>query len=424
MAQTVTAAARTTCIACVASKIKFIFYLTFMLKLYPALILAALLLFSCSNSDDKDSVYTCNGIAYAPPYQTCEGNILKIQCGNNYYNPATQFCSEQDNLVYDKCEGKDYNTEEHACENAILYDFCDTLKMNPATQFCHYRMVYDKCGGEEYWARSGYQICENDIVKNKCSDELFYDPKIQFCNNSIIFDKCNGAEYNPLFQICEDNAILSECEDKWYDPSKEQCIRNTFKTETFVDRRDGITYKYVQIGTQVWMAENLNYDAGDGSVCYEEKESNCTTYGRLYGWATAMALPENCYFSDCSDKIQPHHRGICPMDWHLPSTGELDVLVDYVGDFRVAGIYLKATNGWGEGWTGLDKHGFAALPGGYVSNNVFSSIGGRWWSSTSNSNAYYMFIYEDGVEKSYIGIGWSWPSHSKMGMFSVRCIHD
>jgi uncharacterized protein (TIGR02145 family) len=382
-----------------------------MLKLYPVLILAAFLLFSCGifNSDNEDSVYTCNGIEYKPPYQICEGGILKIQCGKDHYSPAMQFCSEQDNLVYDKCGGKDYNTEKQICENARLYEMCGVLKVDPAievccsdttkftlaTQFCYGHIIVYKCGGKEY--KLGEHICEDGILKKHCgsiwpNDPKTYDPETQFCNKHIIFDKCGGAAYNPLYQKCENNIILLKCED---------CISNIVNVETFVDERDGTTYKYVTIGTQVWMAENLNYNAS-GSACYDNEASNCTIYGSLYNWATANTA--------------------CPTGWHLPATDELHVLINSVGGDNVAGGHLKATSGWDEGGNGLDKYGFAALPGGFgYSDGSFIDIGiyGSWWAASEYKNNYadtwHMFYP---IENAYFGY------LDKNNLYSVRCIQD
>jgi len=163
----------------------------------------------------------------------------------------------------------------------------------------------------------------------------------------------------------------------------------------------GQTYKTVQIGKQIWMAENLAY-ATAGSKCYENSESNCQKYGRLYHWYDAMY--------------------VCPKGWHLPSKEEWDILVDFVGGKETAGEKLKAKNGWNEKGNGTNKFNFAALPGGYgKSDNYFSNIGnnGYWWSSTEETNANASFRVM-GYNYEYV----NWYYYSKFILHSVRCMKD
>jgi len=134
------------------------------------------------------------------------------------------------------------------------------------------------------------------------------------------------------------------------------------------DKRDGKKYKTVKIGEQVWMAENLNYDA-KGSVCYDKDTANCDKYGRLYSWKTAMEA--------------------CPDGWHLPSKEEWQEFIDFAGGADVAGKKLRAKNFN----SGSDNYGFSALPSGALAPD-FNGIGlfGFWWSaSKTKSNSAYLW---------------------------------
>jgi uncharacterized protein (TIGR02145 family) len=184
------------------------------------------------------------------------------------------------------------------------------------------------------------------------------------------------------------------------------------------------TFRTALIGSQTWMAENLNY-AACGSKCYNNDPANCAKYGRLYDWAIAMNLPSSCNSSTCSSQIQSKHRGICPAGWHLPSDDEWDALMNSVGGKSTAGKHLKATSGWNdwyENGNGLDTDGFAALPGGYGDSggNFHSVVSGGYWWSASEYNSYDAY----GGNMSYAGDGIGWRDRSKLELYSIRCLQD
>jgi uncharacterized protein (TIGR02145 family) len=178
----------------------------------------------------------------------------------------------------------------------------------------------------------------------------------------------------------------------------------------------------VEIGTQIWMAKNLDYNA-KGSKCYENIRGNCAKYGRLYNWETAMK--------------------ICPNGWHLPSNEDWEKLFRFVdGDTssrnpyssETAGKHLKAVSGWDpyDGVENLDTYGFSALPGGYYLDDSFYGVGfhsvgssGLWWSAGKDSDSYTsrssytylygMFYYDDSA---------LWGHDYMSALLSVRCLQD
>ncbi|MGM9984847.1 MAG: FISUMP domain-containing protein [Fibrobacter intestinalis] len=157
----------------------------------------------------------------------------------------------------------------------------------------------------------------------------------------------------------------------------------------FQDSRDGQVYKTVTIGTQTWMAENLNYaylqptsEEDSSSFCYNDEPDSCAKYGRLYLWSAAMDSAgvfgdggEGCgYDVTCSAK-EPV-RGICPEGWHLPSDAEWETLFTAVGGVDLAGTKLKSKSGWYSG-NGTDDYGFSCCPRAAAMAVAFTSAPAR-----------------------------------------------
>jgi uncharacterized protein (TIGR02145 family) len=155
------------------------------------------------------------------------------------------------------------------------------------------------------------------------------------------------------------------------DYSFDECV------DVFTDERDGAIYKAACIEKQVWMAENLRYNAA-GSEC--NPAVDCRKYGRHYDHATVM----NGAAASSADPSGI--RGICPKGWHLPSLPEWLRLAKAAGGEASAGGALKATTDWTSPNTGAtDKYGFSGLPGGlyYADSSVFYFTGneGEWWAT-------------------------------------------
>jgi len=199
------------------------------------------------------------------------------------------------------------------------------------------------------------------------------------------------------------------------------------KIETIIDI-DGNVYKTVQIGNQIWMAENLRvsrYSNGDvipniienkvwfdlncGAWCnYDNNSDFDSEYGKLYNWFTI------------DDK-----RGLAPKGWHVPSIEEWNMLIDNLGGKEIAGGKLKefGTEHWEvSNEEATNESGFSALPGGY--RGIFSTFDGKshygsWWSSIDDRSSKAWSSYLSYQNKS-ISIS---CDYKQIGL-TVRCIKD
>lgn len=164
---------------------------------------------------------------------------------------------------------------------------------------------------------------------------------------------------------------------------------------TFKDSRDGQVYKTCKIGDQVWLAENLKYDVGDGCCAYDNDYQYLDKYGYMYSFeALAKAIPEG---------------------WHLPTMDEFLSMERFIAKTNhcKSAIPFLLSKSWNRleqylrdvkvNDSGIvDLYGFSALPGG-IGNiwGTFKEIeqGSRWWLQNKN-----MFLLNDCVHSDYYHI--------------------
>ena len=206
-------------------------------------------------------------------------------------------------------------------------------------------------------------------------------------------------------------------------------VPTSSKTITFnlIDCTDQESNHYatVEVGTQIWMAENLNVgtringlpDQTNNNIiekyCYDDNDSNCAVYGGLYQWDEAMQY-----------STTPGVKGICPTGWHLPSDDEWITLTTFLGGEDIAGGKLKETDTihWvSPNFGATNSSGFTALPGGMrnisggFTNFSYTSL---FWSSSECPPFAWLRFLDFYVEQVFHTYG------SKLCAYSVRCLKD
>lgn len=151
-----------------------------------------------------------------------------------------------------------------------------------------------------------------------------------------------------------------------------QVLKNagyTILKETAVEdngkQRRAFSPKTTTIGSQVWMAENLDIDDGGEGIRHNDGH----TY---YTWEAAMRIASTLE------------------GWHLPTKAEFEKLLRYCGGWKSAGPRLKSRQGWADGGNGSDFYRFTAIPAGQYPAPRWMEKGTvtYFWSSSENGKNY------------------------------------
>ncbi|OCX51628.1 hypothetical protein BEL04_16540 [Mucilaginibacter sp. PPCGB 2223] len=171
-------------------------------------------------------------------------------------------------------------------------------------------------------------------------------------------------------------------------------------TGQFTDERDKQTYKWVKVGSQVWMAQNLNYQTETGSVAYNNDQYNAQIYGRLYTFSALLKA--------------------CPKGWHVPTDTEWMLLERDLGlAYAEAGQVGSRGNIAGKFLVG-GLSGFDALYAGRQHHNHFSGLAASayFWTSTG----YGLPIAYHEIRKDKTGVYRDVTDRDDY--LSLRCVKD
>ena len=212
-----------------------------------------------------------------------------------------------------------------------------------------------------------------------------------------------------------------------------RCVRGSIYDQaknTLKDLRDDRVYKTVVIGSQTWMAQNLNYNYPANSdisiiVCQNSDTTCGDTIGRVYTWDAAMDHYGLFSLNGVGCKFKPANtcnptypvRGICPDGWHLPDTTDWRLLFNAVGGIEQAAFELKSQTGWST--NGHDGFGFCAYPvinpfTGATQNKAY------FWTSTKGAKEGRV-IRLDKSEQAFI---LEEDTEDVGDYFSIRCVKD
>lgn len=320
------------------------------------------------------------------------------------------------------------------------------------------------------WLRGSQKVpVEPEYILKPDKSQLHYFKYRDFVVGSTLFDK----DQKILLEVKVMNQCpLTDTIHVFVRPSpipvnnvrSDKTLNPDFKCgDILIDNEENVPahkqYRTVEIGGRCWFADNLNRTIPTGgkgnALCYNNREDNCSVYGRLYNFYAATQ-------TDVATAGTERTQGICPKGWHIPSNRE------WIDLFAALGVVVNGSNTSGDGraiksplnyWKnegsnviGNNVARFAAVPGGLRNFNndggaytTISGINGRptgfvdiqqrawWWTSSKEatntywySNSYIVnnmpyFIRMDADARTYFGF---WTARSSYGYITNTIFHS
>ena len=227
-----------------------------------------------------------------------------------------------------------------------------------------------------------------------------------------------------LFAACEDSSSGSLFFESSSSEAESSSVRmmcpENLPDDYICDPRDYEVYRTVNIGALVWTAENIRFNV-EGSLCYQDQDSNCVKLGRLYNWSQGMGFESKFLRNYSEDQIKrPYHQGICMPGWHIPDTLEWKYLFNYtdVGEVDPYGfnlVYGGMYNIYFFTYWFREAHYFSSTESDELDYYVDRQQDSFFNPDVPPSRVYRYIVYPDRER---------YDSESKSHAISLRCVKD
>jgi uncharacterized protein (TIGR02145 family) len=295
-----------------------------------------------------------------------------------------------------------------------------------------------------YWRDGLYG--RNISIAGKWEERELFPQYVSLAQQDDIIKKFNGSEFTVYMPIQVKGVtqeynfrfkVINVADSKTYVPvklttqsknnneivnSKKPLISEVGITADI----DGNQYPIFQIGTKIWMANNLKvtrFNNGDliTEIISDNKWSNTRKSAwSMYDNSLKYGKPLGYLYNG---NAVVDERNMCPSGWHVATDSDWDILIKNLGGTKEAGIKIRATKGWLPSINGTNESGLKLLPSGSRNENgEFYGAGnfGVWWSSTNDMSGLKLYARTLTNDKQDLV---RYAANPKIGAY-VRCVRD
>ena len=305
----------------------------------------------------------------------------------------------------------EYNFNLDVAEEDDCARYWTSSQENSSSAYEFYRCRDRGFQWQDYQKNFGYAVrCVADSIPRVDTYVEYEIPERKSSSSSKKVESSSSSEQGSDPEESSSSVKSSSSSEVSSCSSWESYVKDT-TLNAFTDKRDGNVYRVYQIGTQVWMAENLRYADSVASPALVGHHWEWDTYLHEYLYSFGAVMGDvDCETTLCS--VTYPHRGICPEGWHVPESSEWHTLVETA---RSLDESLFDNRGFDAGWN-FEYDATNRAVGEEGPDHRYA----RFWSASQNNASGADEWYGDFNGGTVLKV----QGYSKKFGYALRCVAD